>query len=96
MSTRPLIAEDRLLRFGAALTGLILLASAGLAAALAREHMTALGAICGANNAPHCFWCLGAASLVLTGLAGLAYAARPPADFRTSGLLKIKAGRRRT
>jgi hypothetical protein len=70
-------AEDRLLRAGAALTGLILLVSAGLAIDLALGHMAGLGALCGADNAPHCVWCFSAASLALAGLAATAYAARP-------------------
>ena len=80
--------EDRILRLGAALTGIAFLASASLAWEMARAHMAFLGAICGAGPAPHCGWCLGAASLALTGLAGFAYALRPA---RWTGLLQIKA-----
>jgi len=81
-----------MLRLGAALTGIVLMTSASLAADLAREHMLVLGAVCGAGPHPHCGWCLGAASLVLAGLAAFACAVRGPRDFRRSGLLQIKAG----
>lgn len=82
-----------MLRLGAALTGIVLMTSASLAADLAREHMLALGAVCGAGRHPHCGWCFGAASLVLAGLAAFISALRGPRDFRRSGLLQIKAGR---
>src|SRR4051794_3177844 len=84
------LTEDQILRLGAALSSLIFLVSAELAADLARGHMDAIGTICGASDAPHCHWCFGAASLVLAGLAAMAYAARPLADFRKSGLFQIK------
>lgn len=94
MRPRSAFTEDHVLRLGAVLTGLTLLASAGLAAELARGHMAVLGATCGAGNAPHCAWCFGAAGLALAGLAAFVYAARPVLDFRKTGLLQIKAARR--
>ena len=71
------LSEPRLVRLGAALTGVVLTASAVIAGDLATAHMQAVGAICGASLAPHCGWCFGAASLSLAGLAAFAYAARP-------------------
>ena len=82
MSTSLTPAEDRLLRAGAALTGLILLVSARLAIDLALGHMAGLGTLCGADNAPHCAWCFSAAGLVLAGLAAITWAVRPSADSR--------------
>ena len=92
MRRHPFLTEDRAFRLGAAVVGLILTASAALAADLAREHMAFVGAICGASSLPHCGWCYGAASLVLAGLAAFIAAA----GGRDSGLLQIKAplGRR--
>ncbi|RAK62803.1 hypothetical protein [Phenylobacterium kunshanense] len=80
--------EDRILRLGAALAGVIFMVGAALAWEMARAHMALLGTICGAGPHPHCGWCYGAASLVLAGLAGFAYAARPNGN---AGLLQIKA-----
>lgn len=80
--------EDRILRLGAALAGVIFMAGAALAWEMARAHMALLGTICGAGPHPHCGWCYGAASLVLAGLAGFAYAIRPNG---AAGLLQIKA-----
>jgi hypothetical protein len=69
--------EDLAFRVGAGTVGGVLLASAALAADLARAHMALLGTICGANPAPHCGWCYGAAGLLLTGLAAFAVAVAP-------------------
>ncbi len=69
--------EDRAFRVGAGTVGGVLLASAGLAADLARDHMSLLGTICGANPVPHCGWCYGTAGLALAGLAAFAVALRP-------------------
>ena len=82
MPTPLTAAEDRLLRLGAAATGLILLVSARLAIDLALGHMAALGTLCGADNAPHCAWCFSAAGLVLAGLAAITYAGRPAPEPR--------------
>ena len=75
-------SQDQVLRLGAGLTGVVMLASAGLAADLAAAHMSALGAICGAGSTPHCGWCFGAASLALAGLAAFALALDPRRPFR--------------
>lgn len=77
MNPRRAFDEDRILRLGAGLVGVALLAAAGIAASNALQHMTTLGTICGAGPAPHCGWCYGAASLILLGLAAFAFAARP-------------------
>lgn len=69
--------EDHILRLGAALSGVVLTASAALAADLARAHMAQLGALCGAGTHPHCGWCYAAAALAFAGLAGFAAALRP-------------------
>lgn len=83
MRERVASGEDAILRVGAGLLGAVLLLAAALAADLAREHMAALGAICGAGPHPHCGWCYAAASLVLVGLAACAVALRPvPAALR--------------
>lgn len=74
--------EAQVLRFGAGLTGVVLTLSSVLAADQAAAHMQAIGAICGAGPAPHCGWCIGAASLVLAGFAAFAYAARPAAELQ--------------
>lgn len=78
---RPALpTESQALRLGAALTGVLLTASAAIAGDLALTHMRAIGAICGASQAPHCGCCFGAASLGLAGLAAIAWAARPRAE----------------
>lgn len=82
--------EDQILRLGAALAGAIFLSSGAIAAELARDHMVALGTICGATDHPHCGWCLGAASLVLAGLVAFAAALRPQRKAGDVGLLQIK------
>ena len=79
--------EDRILRLGAGLSGVAFLAGAQLAWEEAQGHMAFLGTICGAGIHPHCGWCYGAASLVLAGLAGFAYALRPKSNDR---LFQIK------
>lgn len=84
------MTEDHFLRFGAALSSLVFFASAGLSFELARDHMAALGAICGAASAPHCGWCFGAAGLAIAGLAAAVHAV---AGNRNTGLFKIKAAR---
>lgn len=73
-SALPRPSEDQVVRAGAALVGVVLTASAALAADLAQEHMRTLGMICGASPHPHCGWCFGAASLGLAGLAAFAVA----------------------
>jgi|GEM_PF-2878648 len=73
----PPFREDQVMRLGAALVGIVLTASAALAADLALEHMRTLGVICGASPHPHCGWCFGAASLGLAGLAAFVFAATP-------------------
>lgn len=57
--------------------GLTLLASAGLSGDLARQHMAALGHLCGAAAVPHCGWCYAAAGFALAGVSAFAAAARP-------------------
>lgn len=69
--------EDQVMRLGAGLVGVVLTASAALAADLAAQHMRTLGVICGASPHPHCGWCFGAASLGLAGLAAFAMALVP-------------------
>jgi len=84
MRRHPHPNEDRVFRTGAGAVGGVLLASAGLAADLARDHMLQIGTLCGAGPAPHCGWCYGAAGLVLAGLAAVAVALRPePAPTAT-------------
>ncbi|MBJ7408923.1 MAG: hypothetical protein JHD15_00955 [Phenylobacterium sp.] len=70
-------SEDQVMRLGAALTGVVLSASAALAADLAQEHMRTLGVICGASPHPHCGWCFGAVGLGLAGLTAFVLALRP-------------------
>jgi hypothetical protein len=67
-------AEDFAFRAGAGTVGGVLLASAGLAADFAREHMALVGVICGQAAVPHCGWCYAAAGLFLAGLASFAVA----------------------
>lgn len=69
------VDEHTILGWSAGLTGLLLLASAGLAAGLAADHMTRLGVICGASP-PHCGWCDAAVGLGLSGLAAFTVALR--------------------
>jgi len=69
--------EDRTFRAGAGTVGGVLLASAALAADLARDHMVLFGTVCGADPFPHCGWCYGAAGLAITGLAAFAVALAP-------------------
>ena len=69
--------EDFAFRAGAGTVGGVLLASAGLAADLARDHMILLGTVCGPNPVPHCGWCFGAAGLAIAGLAAFAAAMAP-------------------
>lgn len=73
----PLPSEDQVMRLGAALTGVMLSASAALAADLAQEHMRILGVVCGASPHPHCGWCFGAVGLGLAGLTAFAVAIKP-------------------
>jgi len=86
------LTEGRVFRLGAALTGVIMMTSAALAADLARAHMLAIGTICGASSHPHCGWCFGAAGLVLAGLAAFFAALAPASQARRTGLLQIKVG----
>jgi hypothetical protein len=79
MRRHPHPIEDRVFRITAGTVGGVLLASAGLAADLAREHMALLGTICGAGSAPHCAWCYAAAALALAGGAAIALAVAPRA-----------------
>lgn len=85
-------SEDRILRLGAGLIGATFMAAGAVAWDMARAHMALIGTICGAGPHPHCGWCYGAASLVLAGLAGFAYAARPNSNIR---LLQIKVTRQK-
>lgn len=77
MRDRVSLDENTILRAGTALLGLILLASAAISFELAREHMAALGVICGGEEAPHCGWCYASVGFVMTGLSSLIAAARP-------------------
>ena len=63
--------EDKAVRGGTAALGLVLMASAYLAAEPHGSHQHLLGAICGAGHAPPCGWCYGAAGLAFAGLAAL-------------------------
>lgn len=83
------IAEETVLRIGAGVAGVMLTASAALAADLARDHMTLIGTICGAGPHPHCGWCFGAAGLAMAGLAAFAVAIRP-----SLSLIKVKLAER--
>lgn len=85
--------EAQVFRLGAAFTGVVMMVSAALAADFAREHMLAIGTICGAGPHPHCGWCFGAAGLVLAGLAAFYVALEPVGAIRKAGLFQIKAGR---
>lgn len=69
--------EDVAFRSGAGTVGGVLLASAALAADLARDHMVVLGTICGASPSPHCGWCFSAAGLALAGLVAFTTALAP-------------------
>lgn len=75
------LSEDQLMQAGWALTGMVLLAGAVLAAELARRHMALLGSICG-DAAPHCAWCFATAGFALAGVAALGVAIRRPAAVR--------------
>ncbi|WP_374470016.1 hypothetical protein [Phenylobacterium sp.] len=71
-------SSDSFARLGAATAGVVLLASAALAARLAWQHMAFLGEICGTSlTAPHCGWCAAAAALTAAGLTSLGWAAWP-------------------
>ena len=72
-------SEQQMMSLGLALLGLTLLASGVLSADLAREHMAALGRLCGAGEAAHCGWCYAAVGFGLAGLSALIAAARPTA-----------------
>lgn len=88
MRRHPHPKEDRVFRATAGTVGGVLLASAGLAADLARDHMIRLGALCGGGFAPHCAWCYAAAGFAILGLAALALAFAPtpaPATAPASG-----------
>ena len=76
MARQNPLTEDRVLRSGVGLIGVIMLAAAAIAADLARGHMALAGAVCGAGPTPHCGWCLVAAGLVFSGLAAFAVALR--------------------
>lgn len=77
MRRTPTFNEASLERVATGLLGGVLLATAGLSAGLARDHMILLGAICGAGHAPHCGWCYGAVGFALAGLTAFALALRP-------------------
>jgi hypothetical protein len=77
MPTRHTFDEDLTLRLGAVVAGGMLLIAASLAVEFARQHLMALGTLCGAGPVPHCGWCFGAAGLALAGLAAFSYALRP-------------------
>lgn len=74
MRRLPLPSEATTFRFGTALLGVLLLASAALAGDMALTHMTALGVICGVESAPHCAACFAAAPLGLAGALALGWA----------------------
>jgi len=76
MRERFTLDEDAILRAGSALLGLILLASSAVSFELAREHMAALGVICGSDQAPHCGWCYASVGFFMTGVSTLIAAAR--------------------
>lgn len=81
------LSEDAAFRAGTGTVGGLLLASAVMAADLAREHMHGLGAICGVDTAPHCSWCFAALALAVSGFGAFALAlapARAPAAPRTN------------
>lgn len=84
MRRRLALDESLILRLGAGVIGLVLLAAGSLAASLAGEHMIQLGTICGGGAQPHCGWCYAAVGLGLAGLAAFALAARrPPMEAAT-------------
>ena len=56
--------------------------------------MLVLGAVCGAGPHPHCGWCLGAASLVMAGLAAFAVAVRGPPGLHADLILRKAASPR--
>jgi len=74
----PTPIQSRVERLTTGLLGASLLASAALAADLARDHMALRGVICGVAQVPHCGWCYAAVALAVAGLAAWV-AALPPA-----------------
>ena len=68
--------EAGVFRAGVGTVGGVLVASSGIAADLAREHMALSGTICGVAAAPHCGWCYAAIGLLLAGLTAFAIALR--------------------
>jgi hypothetical protein len=93
MSRRLDANEDATLRNGLGLLGVVLLASAALAVDLAREHMAALSALCGAPEHPHCGWCHAAAGLALMGVTALLAAVRPSQPQLSLRQIKAKLDR---
>lgn len=77
MRRRPQPIQDAAYRAGAGMVGGLLLASAAMAADLARDHMVALGTLCGVAPAPHCGWCLSSAGLAAMALVAFAVALLP-------------------
>jgi len=75
----PTPIQSRVERLTIGLLGASLLASAALAASLARDHMALHGVICGVAEVPHCGWCYAAAALAVAGLATLGVALSPTA-----------------
>jgi hypothetical protein len=78
MRPPPTPIQTRVERMATGLLGASLLASAALAAGLARDHMALNGVICGGAEVAHCGWCYAAAALGLSGLAAWAVALSPP------------------
>ena len=77
MRPPPTPIQTRVERMATGLLGASLLASAALAAALARDHMALNGVVCGVANVAHCGWCYAAAALGLAGLVAWGVALSP-------------------
>jgi hypothetical protein len=69
--------QTRAERLATGLLGASLVAAAGLAAGLARDHMALHAVVCGVAEVAHCGWCYAAAALGLTGLAAWGVALSP-------------------
>lgn len=84
--------RDAAERGALSLSGLALLASAGLAARMALQHMPSAAALCGAGPVAHCAWCVAAVALGLAGATALVFALQPraePAYSRRSGAASL-------
>lgn len=77
MRLPPTPIQTRVERVATGLLGASLLASAALAAGLARDHMALKGVVCGVADVAHCGSCYAAAALGLAGLASWAVALSP-------------------